>query len=74
MGVSVALDQDLLEFVRKWKTSAVGCIMIASSSQRLIHSVQRLTHKDVHVVLVVPDLVTANKELVSSASEVLSVR
>jgi hypothetical protein len=73
VGVSVALDQDLMDFVRKWKTTAVGCIMIASNSPRLIHSIQRLTHKDVHVVLVVTDPATANHALVSSASEVLSV-
>lgn len=48
-GVSVMLDDEMMNFARKAKANHIGCIVVASASKRLIANIQRLTLKGVHV-------------------------
>ena len=39
----------MLEFVRKVKASAVRCLLVISNSEETVTTIERLTHKGIHV-------------------------
>ena len=43
----------MLEFVRKVKASAVRCLLVISNSEETVTTIERLTHKGIHVRTVV---------------------